>query len=183
MTSALPSLAFVFTDVVPRVWSPLVFPHEVCVLVYPCPSFVLGIPVQTQPGLRDGPPPPPEGVVVRSPCQEKDPADAHPSAHKSQVSAGVGKPSMDSECASGCAWSTARATARLWDSRTRSSQTGQVIQGRTCWHNQNTFGPTEAGNGQWQEANRRCQRQINQNHGFLPDPPQGRSCTRPEERW
>ena len=31
MTSALPSLAFVFTDVVPRVWSPLVFPHEVCV--------------------------------------------------------------------------------------------------------------------------------------------------------
>ena len=31
MTSALPSLAFVFTDVVPRVWSPLVFPHQVCV--------------------------------------------------------------------------------------------------------------------------------------------------------
>ena len=24
--------------------------------------------------------------------------------------------SMDSECASGCTWSTARATARLWDS-------------------------------------------------------------------
>ena len=33
VTSALPSLAFVFTDVVPRVWSPLVFPHEVCVCV------------------------------------------------------------------------------------------------------------------------------------------------------
>ena len=30
-----------------------------------------------------------------------------------QVSAGVGKPSMDSECASGCTWSTARATACL----------------------------------------------------------------------
>ena len=36
MTSALPSLAFVFTDVVPRVWSPLVFPHEVCVCVCAC---------------------------------------------------------------------------------------------------------------------------------------------------
>ena len=34
-----------------------------------------------------------------------------------QVSAGVGKPSMDLECASGCTWSTARATARLRDSR------------------------------------------------------------------
>ena len=36
---------------------------------------------------------------------------------RAQVSAGVGKPSMDSECASGCTWSTARATARLRDSR------------------------------------------------------------------
>ena len=36
MTSALPSLAFVFTDVVPRVWSPLVFPHEVSVCVCVC---------------------------------------------------------------------------------------------------------------------------------------------------
>ena len=36
MTSALPSPAFVFTDVVPRVWSPLVFPHEVCVCVCVC---------------------------------------------------------------------------------------------------------------------------------------------------
>ena len=36
---------------------------------------------------------------------------------------------MDSECASGCTWSTARATARLRDSRPWSSQTGQVIQG------------------------------------------------------
>ena len=32
-------------------------------------------------------------------------------------SAGVGKPSMDSECASGCTWSTAQATARLRDSQ------------------------------------------------------------------
>ena len=38
-------------------------------------------------------------------------------------------PPMDSECASGYTWSTARATARLQDSRPRSSQTGQVIQG------------------------------------------------------
>ena len=49
-------------------------------------------------------------MVVRSPCQENNPADAHTSA---QVSAGVGKPGMDSECASGCTWSTAQATARL----------------------------------------------------------------------
>ena len=41
----------------------------------------------------------------------------------------VGKPSMASECASGCTWSTARAAARLWDGRLRSSQPGQVIQG------------------------------------------------------
>ena len=31
-------------------------------------------------------------------------------------SGGIGKPSMDSECASGCTWSTARAAARLRDS-------------------------------------------------------------------
>ena len=45
------------------------------------------------------------------------------------LSAGVSKPSMDSECASGCTWSTARETARLRDSRPWSSQTGQDIQG------------------------------------------------------
>ena len=66
-------------------------------------------------------------VVVRSPCQENHPADAHPSALKSVLESA--NPRMDSECASGCAWSTAQATARLQDSRPRSSQTGQVIQG------------------------------------------------------
>ena len=35
----------------------------------------------------------------------------------------------DSECAPGCTWSPARATACLWESRPWSSQTGQVIQG------------------------------------------------------
>ena len=48
-------------------------------------------------------------VVVRSPCQEHDPADAHPSAHKSVLESA--NPRMDSGCASGCTWSTARATA------------------------------------------------------------------------
>ena len=48
-------------------------------------------------------------VVVRSPCQENYPADAHPSAHKSVLESA--NPRMDSECASGCTWSTARATA------------------------------------------------------------------------
>ena len=43
------------------------------------------------------------------------PADAHPSAHKSVLESA--NPRMDSECASGCPWSTARATARLWDGR------------------------------------------------------------------
>ena len=54
-------------------------------------------------------------VVVRSPYQENDPADAHPSALKSVLE--LANPRMDSECASGCTWSTARATAHLWDSR------------------------------------------------------------------
>ena len=53
-------------------------------------------------------------VVVRSPCEEYDPADAHTSAHKSVLESA--NPRMDSGCASGCTWSTARATARLWDS-------------------------------------------------------------------
>ena len=66
-------------------------------------------------------------VVVRSPCQENYPAGAHPSALKSVLESG--KPSMDSECASGCTWSTAWATARLRGSRPWSSQTGQGIQG------------------------------------------------------
>ena len=48
-------------------------------------------------------------VAVRSPCQENDPADAHPSAHKSVLQSA--NPRMDSECTSGCTWSTARATA------------------------------------------------------------------------
>ena len=54
-------------------------------------------------------------VVVRSPCQENYPADAHPSAHKSVLESA--NPHMDSECTSGRTWSTARATAHLWDSR------------------------------------------------------------------
>ena len=57
-------------------------------------------------------PPPP---LVRSPCQENYPADAHPSVLKSVLESA--NPRMDSECASGCTWSTARATARLRDSR------------------------------------------------------------------
>ena len=49
-------------------------------------------------------------MVAGSPCQEYDPADAHPSAHQSVLESA--NPRMDSErCASGCPWSTARATA------------------------------------------------------------------------
>ena len=54
-------------------------------------------------------------VVIRSPCQENYPADAHPRALKSVLESA--NPRMDSECASGCPWSTARATARLWGGR------------------------------------------------------------------
>ena len=57
------------------------------------------------------PPPPPD----RNPCQENDPADAHPSAHESVLEST--NPRMDSECASGRIGSMARATARLWDGR------------------------------------------------------------------
>ena len=56
-----------------------------------------------------------------------------PQTHGNPVSHGLPDPPppphMDSECASGCTWSTAQATARLRDSRPWSSQTGQVIQG------------------------------------------------------
>ena len=55
-------------------------------------------------GAGQGPKQPPP-----LPCQEHDPADAHPSAHKSVLESA--NPRMDSECASGCPWSTARATA------------------------------------------------------------------------
>ena len=51
---------------------------------------------------------------VRSPCQENNPADAHPSAHKSVLK--LASHRTDSKCASGCTWSTARATARLPES-------------------------------------------------------------------
>ena len=71
-------------------------------------------------GKSEPNPPPPRGgegkekreriiVVVRSPCQENYPADAHPSALKSALESA--NPRMDSEGASGCTWSTARATA------------------------------------------------------------------------
>ena len=43
------------------------------------------------------------------PCQENYPTDAHPSAHKSLLESA--NPRKDSEGASGCPWSTARATA------------------------------------------------------------------------
>ena len=81
-------------------------------------------------------PPPPEGkenreriiVGVRSPCQEHDPADAHPSALKSVL--GSPNPRTDSDCASGCPWSTAQANSPSPGRPTpRSSQTGQVIRG------------------------------------------------------
>ena len=54
-------------------------------------------------------------VVVRIPSEDSDPADAHPNALKSVLESA--NPRMDSDCASGCPWSTARATARLWDGR------------------------------------------------------------------
>ena len=44
---------------------------------------------------------------------QNQPRSSPSTPQRAQVSAGVGKPSMDSECASGCTWSTARATARL----------------------------------------------------------------------
>ena len=84
-----------------------------------CPPLVRKLKTQTAHILSFyGTPPPPSGKLSCS-CTPQ----------RAQVSAGVGKPRMDSECASGCTWSTARETARLRDSRPCSSQTGQVIQG------------------------------------------------------
>ena len=47
-------------------------------------------------------------------CQEN--LSCRCTRQRAQVSAGVGKPSMDLQCASGCTRSTARATARLRNS-------------------------------------------------------------------
>ena len=49
-----------------------------------------------------------KNVVVRSPLSGKLSCRCTP--QHAPVSAGVSKPSMDVECASGCPWSTARAT-------------------------------------------------------------------------
>ena len=82
------------------------------------------------------PPPPSQGkekrqrviVVVRSPCQEHDPADAHP--QRAQVGAGVGKPPHGLGV---CIWMhPVNGTGQQPVSGTadpRSSQTGQVIRG------------------------------------------------------
>ena len=61
------------------------------------------LPTWHRPGGGGRPP------VVKSPCRENDPPDTHPSAHKSVLESA--NPRTDSECASGCPWSTARATA------------------------------------------------------------------------
>ena len=53
--------------------------------------------------------------VLRAPVRKMILQIPHP--RRAQVSAGVSKLGMDSECASGCTWSTARAPARLRDSR------------------------------------------------------------------
>ena len=67
-------------------------------------------------------------VVVRSPCQENDHADAHPSAHKSVLA--VGKPPHGLGV---CIWMPlVTGTGNSPVSGTadpRSSQTGQVIRG------------------------------------------------------
>ena len=111
------------------------------------------------------PPPPGEVVVVRSPCQENDPADAHPSALKSV---------LESAKLGGCIWMhLVKGTGNSPVSGTadpRSSQTGQVIRGLRG-HNQNTFGPTEGRDEQWQEANRRRQRHTIRYRGLVPTPP------------
>ena len=80
-----------------------------------CPVGPVGLRLTVQMQHRQEPPPPPPRAPVRSPRQEHDPADAHPSAHKSVLESA--NPRMDSEGASRCPWSTARATARLRDGR------------------------------------------------------------------
>ena len=85
------------------------------------PTAVAGACLTGGPQVLTLPPPPPREkreriiVVVRSPCQENDPADAHPSAHKSVLESA--NPRMYSEGVSGFTGSTARATARLRDGR------------------------------------------------------------------
>ena len=82
---------------------------------FPQPGLLLTTQHHWRWGGWGAPPPPPWIiVVVRSPCQENYPADAHPSALKSVLESA--NPRVDLECTSGCTWSTAWATARLRDS-------------------------------------------------------------------
>ena len=72
--------------------------------------------------MAQPPPPPPFVVVVRSPCQENYPADAHTSAHKSVLES-LSPAWTQSVHLDAPARAAARPTAEPW-----SSQTGQVIQ-------------------------------------------------------
>ena len=68
------------------------------------------------------PPPPPHKAPVR-----KMILHTPPHTHKSVLESA--NPRMDSECASGCTWSTARQQPVSGTADPRSSQTGQVIWG------------------------------------------------------
>ena len=100
-------------------------------------------------------------AVVHSPRQENDPAGAHPSAHKSVLESA--NPRMDSGCASGCTWSTARATAPSPGRPT----SGVVKQDKSSGGSVDTtkarWGPQRVGMSSG--ANRRRKRQTNQHHG------------------
>ena len=91
-------------------------------------------------------------VVVRSPCQENYPADAHPRTHKSVL-----EPANP-------AWTRSVHLDAPGQRHRQQPVSGTAGPG-------DTFGPTEGQNDQWREANRHRQMQTTYYRGLVPTPP------------
>ena len=103
-------------------------------------------------------------VVVRSPCQENDPADAHTGAHKSVLES------------ANPAWTRsvyldAPGQRHGQQPVSGTADPGLVKQDKSSRGNQNTFGPTEGQNVQGREYRRRKGKQTNTMALCRPPPP------------
>ena len=96
--------------------------------------------------------------LLEAPVRNIIPRMHTPSALKSVLESA--NPRTDSGCASGCPWSTARATAPSPGRPTPGVVKQDKSSGGSVDTKQNTFGPTEGQNEQWREASRRRQRQT-----------------------
>ena len=108
-------------------------------------------------------------VVVRRPCQGNDPADAHPSAHGSVLESA--NPRMDSECASGCPWSTARATAPSPGQPTPGVVKQDKSSGGSVDTTTTRSDPQRVRVSSGERPIGVAKGKANQNHGLVPPPP------------